>query len=135
MKHALQITSVIAAFLAAITVGIYFSEAKSTSALATSLCDVTAVKVAVGNQAVTQLLVAGSYQWVSVEQPINATNTVSIGMGFTPKADTGFLLTPATSTSPVPYMRVGFAPDIPYRGALSAITNVGSTTVVVLSCK
>lgn len=98
-------------------------------------CDVTTTTVNIGHQLATTVLVAGSYQWVSIVQPINATNTVSVTLGGTAVAGQGFQLTPATTTSPVPSLTVGFAVDRPYRGLISAKTNTGSTTVNVISCK
>src|SRR4051812_37080346 len=68
---------------------------------ATSLCNVTSSKVAIGNQLATTVLTAGSYQWAMIEQPVDATNTVSIAPGGTAVAGTGILLTPGTATSSV----------------------------------
>lgn len=102
---------------------------------ATSLCDVTESTVAIGAQAATTVLAAGSYQWAAFVQPVNATNTVSLSLGGTAAAGNGYLLTPATSTSPVPSAVFGFAANMPYRGSVTARTGTGSTTINVLSCR
>lgn len=102
---------------------------------ATSQCDVTSSVVTIGNQAATTILAAGSYQWAAITQPLNATNSVSVVLGSTATLRNGFTLTPATSTSPIPQMFFGYSVDRPYRGAISAISSTGSTTVNVSSCK
>ena len=102
---------------------------------ATSLCDVTEATVAIGSQAATTVLIAGSYQWAAFLQPVNATNTVSLSLGGTAVSGKGYLLTPATTSSPVPSAVFGFAPDMPYRGAVTARASAGSTTINVLSCR
>ena len=121
-------------FVAVSALGAY-SAHKPVSGSATSLCDVTTTKVSIGHQAATTLLSAGSYQWVQIVQPINATNTVYLGIATTPVAGSGSYLTPATTTSPVQSVTLGFSVDRPFKGAIQAITNNGSSTVEVLTCK
>jgi hypothetical protein len=102
---------------------------------ATSLCDVSESVVAIGNQTATTVLAAGSYQWAAFVQPANATNTVAVVPGGTAAIGHGFQLTPATTTSPVPTLTLGFANDMPYRGAVTARAGTVSTTINVISCR
>ncbi len=140
-KEALVIAAVIAlpVFIAtyAAHAANYFTQKVQPQALgnATSQCDVTETTVAIGHQAATTVLAAGSYQWIKLVQPINASNTVSTSLGGTAVSGRGDQLTPATSTSPVPSLVYGFAPNMPYRGAITAKTSTGSSTINVVSCR
>lgn len=98
---------------------------------ATSQCDVTETTVAIGHQLATTILAAGSYQWAAFVMPVNATNTVSLLPGGTVTAGHGFQLTPTTT----PQLVLGFAPNMPYRGAVTARSSTGSTTINVISCR
>jgi len=94
--------------------------------------------VNIGHQESVTVLAAGSRQWAILQQPQHATNTVSLSFGATTTASVagqGFELTQATATSPVPQLVVGFGTNLPTSDAITAITDSGSTTLKVISCK
>ena len=101
-------------------------------------CSITHTTAAVGNQASSVVLSANSRRaWAVIEQPINATNTVSVSFdeGAAATAGNGYVLTTATTTSPVG-QTPGFGQnaDFAYMGEVEAITGTGSTTVLASEC-
>lgn len=108
-----------------------------TSSLNSYPCNtITSTVTSIGNQASVQLLASTSRRaWARVEQPINATNTVSVVFGGNlAVSGTGVVLTPSTTTSPVPLLDFGLNASLPFVGTVSAITNTGSSTVLVTQC-
>lgn len=97
------------------------------------LCTVTENLVALGHQEATTILGSAPRQWAIIQQPINATNTASLSFGGTAVSGRGIQL--STST-PTPDSQIfGLATEKPYQGAISAITDTGSTTVKVIQCR
>jgi hypothetical protein len=97
----------------------------------------TVTAVAIGNQASTRIVATSSRRaFVRIQQPINATNTVSLIANADAPATTatGLQLTAATTTSPIPYMEFGLNTDMNYTGSITGITNTGSSTVLVTQC-
>lgn len=102
---------------------------------ATRVCNVTHTNVAVGPANRTTLLAAGTRQWAIIQQPVNATNTVAIAIGTTATSSPGFELTPATTTSPVPMLSLGYATDYPTSAIVYGWTTSASSSVRVTECK
>lgn len=115
-----------------------FRAEAGTSSLTSYPCNnVTSTSTVIGNQVSTQVLATSSRRaWARIQQPINATNTVAISFagGTAAVLGTGVQLSPSTSTSPVPFVDFGLNADLPYVGAVQAITSTGSTTVLVTQC-
>lgn len=105
------------------------------------ICTPTESILTIGNQAPTVILATSSLrQWAIMQQPINATNTVSLSVSGTTttagvSARGGFQLTPATSTSPVEEWAIGFATQFRTQAPVRALTSTGSTTIKVIDCK
>jgi hypothetical protein len=95
------------------------------------LCTPTSSTVSVGHQFSATVLAAGSRDWAIIEQPANATNTVSLSIGGTAVAGSGYLLTPTTT----PELHLGFATEFPTSAAVTARTAAASSTVNVIECK
>lgn len=97
----------------------------------------TVSSVTIGNQQSTQILSSHANRaFATLQQPINATNTVNVSFatGTAATLTSGLQLPAATSTSPSPSLTFGLATDKPYTGAVTAITNVASTTLLVTEC-
>ncbi len=101
------------------------------------LCSITESTTSIGNQASTLVLAtSSSRQWAIIQQPTNATNTVTLSFsGFPAVSGRGYQLTPATTTSPVDELALGFATQFRTYAPVRAITNTGSTTIKVIDCK
>lgn len=97
-------------------------------------CTITQSKVSIGHQSSTLVLTKGTRQWVVVQQPAHATNTVSISLNASSTAGSGYQLLGNASTSPDKLV-FGHATDLPSSASVNAITNFGSTTVNVISCR
>jgi len=125
-----------------ITSGSYYVLSKRSFAgignISSQPCTVTTIAVAtVGNQQSSTILATSSRRaWARIQQPINATNTVSISFNSSAPATltSGLQLTPATTTSADNYIDFGINTDFPYTGGVTGLTNLGSTTVLVTSC-
>lgn len=105
---------------------------------ATSCTTSTVAVATIGNQLSGTVLAAHSNRaWARIEQPINATNTVNLAFnaGTAATITSGLQLTTATTTSPVAYIDFGRNTDFPYTGAVTGITNTGSTTILVTECR
>ena len=113
---------------------VFWHQYKPTFGSGYRTCTMTQTVVAIGHQAPTTILAAANRQWAAIQQPENATNTVSVSFGGTPTTGSGLSLTPATSTSPFPYFEFGNNTPFNYTGAVSARTNSGSTTIKVIQC-
>lgn len=105
--------------------------------LADACTSMTVTQVPIGNQVSTAILATSSRRaYVLLEEPVNATNTISISTNFGAPAvlNGGMSLTPATSTSPVPLIELGLNTELPYTGGITAITGSGSTTISITNC-
>lgn len=102
-------------------------------------CSVSSTEVAtLGNQLSSTVLAANETRaWARIQQPLNATNTVALSFdeGAAAVRGEGYTLTNATTTSPVAMTDAfGRATDLPYTGAVTAISSTGSSTVLVTEC-
>lgn len=135
---AILIVALIGAVLYATRDTTAFGSGTNGGALADACTSVSSAKVAIGHQQSTNVVATTSNRaYVMIEQPTNATNTVSIVMNNGVAATTinGIQLTPATTSSPVSSITLGLNTDNPYTGTVTAITDVGSTTVNVYTCR
>lgn len=102
-----------------------------------SSCDTaTASTVAIGNQASTEIQgTTTDRAYLRIEQPLNATNTVSISINDVAAViGRGLQLSNATTSNETNFHEFGLTTVFPYTGAVKAITSTGSTTVVVTTC-
>lgn len=127
--------------LIVITIALIFVNLKvrsfgSASTLATPACTISTVAQAtVGHQLSSTILAANSRRaWAIIEQPLNATNTLSINFGATATVNTGLQLPPATTTNETDHIELGINTNFPYTGDVMGITNNGSTTVRITQC-
>lgn len=99
-------------------------------------CTVTHSVAAVGNDISSTLLSASSRRaWAVIQQPVNATNTVSISFGGTAVDQQGYILADiASTTGHADEIFFGLNADLPSTVAIAGITNVGSSTVNVTEC-
>ena len=97
-----------------------------------SSCQVSSfAAVTIGNQASTTILTASTTRaWARVQSPRNATNTIAIAFGANITIDSGLVLTPTTT----PYIDFGLNTDMPYTGIVNAITDNGTSTILVTEC-
>lgn len=110
-----------------------------TSSLASYPCaTVTNTRVAIGNQLSTTVLAASSRRaWARISVPNAATSTFFLSLGGTATVGSGVVLNGSNvkgGASSTPFIDIGLDTWLPYTGAVSAITNVGSTTAVVSTC-
>lgn len=108
----------------------------SASTLATPSCTISTVTAAtVGHQVSSTILASnGRRAWAIIEQPLNATNTLSINFGAAATVNSGIQLPPATTTNESDKITLGLDTDFPYTGDVMGITNNGSTTVRITQC-
>jgi hypothetical protein len=95
-------------------------------------------KVTIGDDVSTQVLpITGNRAWAVIQQPANATNTVAVSFdaGEAAVLGQGYQLHDyATSTGNTDKVTFGRNVELPYTGAVTAITNNGTTTVLVTEC-
>lgn len=100
-------------------------------------CSVSSTQVAlVGHQLSSTILSANETRaYAKIQQPVNATNTVSLSFdeGAAAVLNRGIQLYGVYSTTS-PSIEFGRATDFPYTGAITGITNLGSTTVLITEC-
>ena len=97
-------------------------------------CDVTtSANVVVGaSDQVTQILAAHSLRaWAIVQKQFNSTSTVSLSFDEGAQAVSGAGFTVTTTTPAV----FGANTDFVYTGAVTAVTDVGTSTVAVTECR
>lgn len=108
------------------------------SASAQSCLTTTSSVATVGDDESGTLLSAnGRRAFAIIQQPTNATNTVALSTdeGAAAVLGSGYQLDDiATSTGEASKFIVGLATDMPYTGAITGLTNNGSTTVLVTEC-
>lgn len=103
-------------------------------------CSVTtATSTLVGDDLSQTILSAyGLRAWAVIQQPINATNTVSLSFDEGSAAVVGesYELTQSTTTALTKSQIVfGLNTDFPYTGAVTGITNLGTSTLLVTECR
>lgn len=105
--------------------------------LTAAQCSVTtSSRSIVGNQlSSTVLSAAGNRAWAIIEAPIQATSTIALSFdeGAAAVVGNGLALN-SNSTTTKDHIVFGRATEFPYTGAVTGITNVGSTTVTVTEC-
>jgi len=110
----------------------------SLGGIADSGCTVSSVAMkTVGHQLSSTILsAAGNRAWAIIQQPINATNTVNVVLdeGNAATITSGIQLSSATTSNSMSSFVFGRNTDMPYIGAVTGITNIGSTTVNVIEC-
>ena len=98
-----------------------------------SKCNVSSTEVAsVGDDTSSTLLAANEVRaWAQIQNRFNATNTVHLSFdeGAAAVLHQGFFVAP-TSTSP----EFGRATRFPYTGAVTGITDSGTSTVLITEC-
>jgi len=99
----------------------------------------TTARVLIGHQTSVQVLATSSRRaWARIQQPNIATNTVNVNFKNGTAADTtsGLILhsISGVATNTVTHVDFGLNTDHPYTGAITAITNVGSSSVFVTEC-
>lgn len=100
-----------------------------------SACTVTHSVALVGHQESRTILSANSRRaWAVIQQPVSATNTVSLSLGGTATYGQGYHLYQALTASSTNEMEFGLNTDLPYTGAVTAITAAASSTVLVTQC-
>jgi len=129
MKNKIIISALVVLIVAIVYV--IFQGPVQKSSLGLAVCTVTESKVSVGDDIATTILNAGARSWALVQQPANATNTVSVSFGGTAVLGSGYTLDTASSSELV----LGFATDLPTSVALSAVTSTGSSTLNVIECR
>ena len=99
-------------------------------------CNVTQSVATIGDDISSEILAAsGVRAWAVIQQPISATNTPSLSFdeGAAAVAGQGYTLDDvSSSTDETP--RFGRNAFFAYTGAVTGITNNGSTTVNVIEC-
>lgn len=105
--------------------------------IASSCTTGTSTAVAIGHQYSEDIIGTSSRRaFVSIQQPVNATNTVSISLRQGARAVTNHgtsLHSAIFGTTTQPFI-VGLNTDLPYTGTITARTNAGSSTVLVMEC-
>lgn len=139
MKHPLTIFITVAVIVGAIIIAPFLAKDEAKTAdenLGTRVCTVTTSKVFVGASATSSLLSAGSRQWAVIQQPVNATNTLSINIGGTASSSVSYNLASTTPENVQPEsFALGFATDFPTSALVTGWTDTGSTTATVIECK
>lgn len=106
--------------------------------VATSCTISTVTAVTVGNQVSSTLLAAHSNRaWARIQSPQSATNTVfmSFNAGAAATLNNGLTIGQLNATTTTNLIDFGKNTDFPYTGAVTGITNLGSTTVLVTECR
>ncbi len=109
-----------------------------TTGPATQACTASTSKVTIGHQLSTQVLATSSRRaWARVQVDQNATNTVALALNdVTATLNNGILINQAliNGVSTTPILDLGLNTALPYTGSIKAITNLGSTTLLVTQC-
>lgn len=95
--------------------------------------------VTIGHQAQTTVFSTSTARaWASIQVPANATNTVALALGGTATLGQGYQLVPTSASgtggTTTPSIQLGLKTDLPYTGIVTALTNNGTTTVLVIEC-
>jgi hypothetical protein len=108
------------------------------SSVAGSGCNVVSTTtINIGNQTATTIVAsAANNAYVLIQQPVNATNTVALGLGANASlTGSGIKLAPGGASTSPDSQAFGLNAPMPYTGSVSAITNLGSTTLGVTICR
>jgi hypothetical protein len=100
-------------------------------------CTASSSTIIIGDDIATTVLSAHSRRaWATLQVNNNATNTVATSFGGTASMNNGYLLNQAITNgaSTTPSINFGLNTDFPYTGAISAITNFSTTTILVTQC-
>lgn len=100
-------------------------------------CTASSSRATLGNGASQRILAtSGIRAWASIQQPVNATNTVHLSFAQDEPAviGEGRLLTIGDSTSSVSSIEFGRNTFLPYTGSVSAITDLDDATVLITEC-
>ena len=114
-----------------------YEDSLSGDAASQEACTASSSRVVIGNQSSTQLLASSSNRmYAKVQQPDVATNTVYIRAqsGVATALNGTNMLEKSSATGTDKIFEFGKATWFPYVGPVSAITDVGSTTVLVTEC-
>ncbi len=132
---ALGVTSILIIFVLVISAFVTNKNFGGGNGFVSSTCSVTQTVALVGHQESRTILSANSRRaWATVQQPLNATNTVSISLGGTAVSGQGYPLSNATTSNYVSGMVFGLNTDLPFTGAVTGITASASSTVLVTDC-
>jgi hypothetical protein len=132
MKNSLTLAICALAIGAMATVIIvsFVQKSQTFGSISLGTCQVTHSVASVGHQQTRTVLDASTRrQWAIVQQPANASNTVSLSFGGTAVAGQGYQLI-ATSS-----IMLGFATDLRTGAAITARTASASSTVLVTTCQ
>lgn len=99
-------------------------------------CTVSHSVAAIGDDIASTILAANQKRaWATIQQPTNATNTPSLSFGGTAVLAQDFILDDVpTTTAERASITFGRNTEFPFVGAVTGITNLGSTTVNVTEC-
>lgn len=131
--------SIGAAIVAVIIYSFAFAPLGTGGAGITRKCNVQTVSaVTVGHQLSSTLVSAYSNNaWVRIQVPSNATNTYSLSFdsGVAATVGNGLELNGLGGTTTENKITFGLNTDFPYVGAVTGITDQGSTTLLVTECR
>ena len=130
MKHILAVAVGIA-----IIFGFLLLSKDGDKSFGLAVCTPVESVVTVGDDISSTIVSAGARSWAIIQQPLNATNTVSLSLGGTAVSGQGYSLALATSSSPISELVLGFATDLPTSVGVTGITDAGSTTLNVTVCR
>lgn len=130
-----KVVTILLAVVALLGGGAYATEV---GGLGDKGCSVSTVTMAtVGHQQSSTLLSANSSRaWAMIQQPLNATNTVALSFdeGAAATLTSGLSLENASTTIGMTSITFGLNTDLPYTGAVTGLTNTGSTSVSITQC-
>src|SRR3990167_4030696 len=113
-------------------------KAQNLSGVSTTKCSVSTDTVkTIGHQLSSTILSAnGTRAWAKIQMPSNATNTAAFSFdeGAAATLSSGTLLGELNATTTTNEITFGLSTPFPYTGAITGITNLGSTTVHVIEC-
>ena len=132
MKHILAVAVGIAIIFGFMAFNV---DDKVSDSLGLAICTPVESVVTVGADISSTIVSAGARSWAIIQQPLNATNTVSLSLGGTAVSGQGYSLALATSSSPISELVLGFATDLPTSVGVTGITDAGSTTLNVIICR
>jgi hypothetical protein len=97
----------------------------------------TTARVTIGNQASTVVLATSTKRaFATIKQPEAATNSVAVRLqhGVAATLVTGYTLSNSTTSNAASEIAFGLSTDLPYVGAVTAISSTGSTSLEVEEC-
>lgn len=98
-------------------------------------CTISESLVTIGNATSSSIVSRDTTrQWAMLQQPVNATNTISVSFTGPAVANRGHQIV-ATSTLGLPEFRFGPTTELNTINAVTAIASAGTTTMKLLECK